>query len=72
MGCQLLGSLRKGCAHFFGECAQSMWKMVLAFYKLPGGQEWISPLHSDVFECEHFLSGENEKSIPSTHEAYTN
>ena len=45
---------------------------MLAFYKLPGGQEWISPLHSDVFECEHFLSGENEKSIPSTHEAYTN
>ena len=48
---------------FFGECEQVKYVEdgVSLLQGTQEGKEWISRLHSHVFECEHFLLGKDEK-----------
>lgn len=52
-----------GMPIFFGECAQVKYVEdgVSLLQGTQEGKEWISRLHSHVFECEHFLLGKDEK-----------
>ena len=62
MGCQSPGGLRRGYAHFFwGVVHKYVEDGVSLLQVTQEGKEWISRLHSHVFECEHFLLGKDEK-----------
>ena len=62
MGCQSPGSLRRGYAHFFWGVAHKYVEDGVSLLQVTQeGKEWISRLHSHVFECEHFLLGKDEK-----------
>ena len=59
MGCSSPGELRRGYAHFFwGEVHKYVEEGVTLLQVTQEGKEWISRLHSHVFECEHFLLNE--------------
>jgi hypothetical protein len=56
MGCSSPGELRRGYAHFFwGVVHKYVEDGVTLLQVTQEGKEWISRLHSHVFECEHFL-----------------
>lgn len=62
MGCKSPGSLRRGYAHFFwGVVHKYVEDGVSLLQVTQEGKEWISRLHSHVFECEHFILSEDEK-----------
>jgi len=59
MGCSSPGELRRGYAHFFwGVVHKYVKEGVTLLQVTQEGKEWISRLHSHVFECEHFLLNE--------------
>ncbi len=63
IGCQTPGDLRRGYAQFFWEVAHRYVEDAVELLRLTQeGKEWISRLHSHVFECEHFLGSENAKT----------
>ena len=56
IGCSSPGDLRRGYAQFFWEVAHRYVEGAVELLRLTQeGKEWISRLHSHVFECEHFL-----------------
>lgn len=61
MGCSSPGELRKGYAHFFwGVVHKYVEDGVNLLQVTQEGKEWISRLHSHVFECEHFILGDDK------------
>jgi hypothetical protein len=62
MGCESPGELRRGYAHFFwGVVHKYVDDGVKLLQVTQEGKEWISRLHSHVFECEHFILGDDKK-----------
>ncbi|MBT3667547.1 MAG: metal-dependent phosphohydrolase [Opitutae bacterium] len=56
MNCKSPGELRRGYAHFFwGEVHKYVENGVNLLQVTQEGKEWISRLHSHVFDCEHFI-----------------
>ena len=61
MGCSSPGELRRGYAHFFwGVVHKYVEDGVNLLQVTQEGKEWISRLHSHVFECEHFVLGDHK------------
>ena len=61
MGCSSPGELRRGYAHFFwGVVHKYVEDGVNLLQVTQEGKEWISRLHSHVFECEHFILGDDK------------
>ena len=55
MGYNSPGELRKGFAQFFWSVVRNYVEDAISLLQLTQeGKEWISRLHSQVFECEHF------------------
>ena len=62
IGCDSPGELRRGYAQFFwGVVHKYVEDAVKLLRVTQEGKEWISRLHSHVFECEHFLGTPNEE-----------
>lgn len=65
IGCKSPGDLRRGYAQFFWEVAHRYVEDAVELLRLTQeGKEWISRLHSHVFECEHFLRQSSGESGP--------
>tara|TARA_Y100000588_G_scaffold365927_1_gene431105 strand:- start:812 stop:1669 length:858 start_codon:yes stop_codon:yes gene_type:complete len=61
--CQSPGDLRRGYAKFFWEVAHRYVEDAVDLLRLTQeGKEWVSRLHSHVFECEHFINRETGES----------
>ena len=61
MGCSSPGELSRGYAHFFwGVVHKYVEDGVNLLQVTQEGKEWISRLHSHVFECEHFILGDDK------------
>ena len=55
MGYNSPGELRKGFAQFFWSVVRNYVEDAISLLQITQeGKEWISRLHSQVFECEHF------------------
>ncbi|MBG28743.1 MAG: metal-dependent phosphohydrolase [Opitutae bacterium] len=65
IGCDSPGDLRRGYAQFFWEVAHRYVEDAVELLRLTQeGKEWVSRLHSHVFECEHFLGQTTGESGP--------
>ena len=65
IGCDSPGDLRRGYAQFFWEVAHRYVEDAVELLRLTQeGKEWVSRLHSHVFECEHFLGQSSGESGP--------
>jgi hypothetical protein len=65
MNCRSPGDLRRGYAQFFWDVAHRYVEDAVDLLRLTQeGKEWISRLHSHVFECEHFLRRSSGESGP--------
>ena len=63
--CKSPGDLRRGYAKFFWEVAHRYVEDAVKLLRLTQeGKEWVSRLHSHVFECEHFLRQSHGASGP--------
>ena len=61
MGCKSPGELRRGYAHFFwGVVHKYVEEGIKLLQITQEGKEWISLLHSHVFECEHFILSDTD------------
>ncbi len=60
LGCNSPGELRNGYAHFFWGVVHSyVGEGINLLQVTQEGKEWISRLHSQIFECEHSTLKEN-------------
>lgn len=61
IGCSSPGELRRGYAQFFWGVVHGYVEDAVKFLRVTQeGKEWISRLHSHVFECEHYLGEPNQ------------
>jgi hypothetical protein len=62
LGCDSPGELRHSYAQFFWDVVHKYVEDGVKLLRVTQeGKEWISRLHSHVFECEHFLgAGKDE------------
>jgi len=61
IGCGSPGELRRGYAQFFWNVVHGFVEDAVKLLRVTQeGKEWISRLHSHVFECEHFLGNSDE------------